>query len=291
MTREDVLVSPERLAWELGFGEHPHDSGAFDDVEPPVLLDVRWALGQDDGHERYLEGHLPGAVFVDMELELAGPASPAAGRHPLPAPEVFEQAARSWGVREGAPVVVYDATGGTAASRAWWLLRWAGHTAVRILDGGLPAWVRADLPTESGEVLAERGDVVVRPGGMPVLTASDAALLTRSGVLLDARAAERFRGEVEPIDPRAGHVPGARSAPTHENLDDAGSFLADERLRERFAAAGVLPGVDVGVYCGSGVTAAHQVAALAAVGIDAALYPGSWSQWSHDDARPVATGE
>lgn len=290
MSRDDVLITPSMLAWQLGFGAHPHDSGAFDDVEPPVVLDVRWALGQTDGHDQYLAAHLPGAVFVDLDLELAGPPSPAAGRHPLPAPEPLEQSARGWGVRSGVPVVVYDAGGGTAAARAWWLLRWAGHENVRILDGGLAAWTRSDLPTEEGDVTAERGDVVVRPGGMPVLTASDAALLAHTGTLLDARAEERYRGEIEPMDPRAGHIPGAISAPTSENLGDDDAFLSDVALAERFTPLGVLPGSDVGVYCGSGVTASHQIAALAVLGVDAALYPGSWSQWSNDDARPVETG-
>lgn len=290
MSREGVLVTVDLLAWQLGFGEHPHDSGAFDDVEPPVLLDVRWMLGRTDGYDQYVDAHLPGAVFVDLELELSGPASSSTGRHPLPAPEIFEQSARRWGVRADVPVVVYDASGGTAAARAWWLLRWAGHSDVRILDGGLPAWTRAGLPTESGEVTAERGDVVVLGDQMPTVTASDAALLARTGVLLDARAGERYRGETEPIDPRAGHIPGALSAPTTGNLTPDWTFHDDATLAERFAPLGVLPGAEVGVYCGSGVTATHEIAALAVLGVEAALYPGSWSQWSSEGSRPVATG-
>ena len=255
-----------------------------DDVAGAVLLDVRWQLGRTDGHEQYLTGHLPGAVFVDLDTELAAPAS-SAGRHPLPAVADLQAAARRWGISTGDRVVVLDAGVGTAAARAWWLLRWGGVADVRILDGGLAAWAG---PVESGEVLPAPGDVVLTGGGMPVLSADEAAGLPASGgVLLDARAGERFRGEVEPVDPVAGHVPGAVSAPTTDTVA-GGRFRTD--LPEHFAALGVLPGTTVGVYCGSGVTAAHEVAALAEAGIPAALWPGSWSEWSADPSRPVATG-
>ena len=256
-----------------------------------VLLDVRWALGEDRGREKYLAGHLPGAVFVDLETELADPPSAAEGRHPLPSVQRLQSVARRWGVREGDAVVAYDATGGLAAARAWWLLRWGGLTDVRLLDGGLDAWVRAGGPLETGDVVPERGDVTLTGGGMPVLSIDGAAALPASGgLLLDARAGERYRGEVEPIDPRAGHVPGAVSAPATENLGADGAFRPLGELAERFAALGAAPGTTVGVYCGSGVTAAHEIAALAAVGIEAALWPGSWSQWSSDPARPAAPG-
>jgi thiosulfate/3-mercaptopyruvate sulfurtransferase len=250
------------------------------------LLDVRWALGDPDGPQHYLDGHIPGAVFVDLETELAAPGTPARGRHPLPDPAQLEKCARSWGMRTGDSVVVYDATGGMAAARAWWLLRWAGIADVRILDGGLPAWTNAGGEIASGaEPDPEPGDIELSPGQMPVVDAD--ATAKWSGVLLDARAGERYRGEVEPIDPRAGHIPGAISAPTAENLDADGRFHGVDALRDRFAEFGSGP---VAVYCGSGVTAAHQIAALAAAGIEAALYPGSWSQWSNDPKRPVATG-
>ncbi|SHG34946.1 sulfurtransferase [Geodermatophilus nigrescens] len=255
----------------------------------PVLLDVRWALGDPHGRERYRTGHLPGAVFVDLDTELAAPASAAEGRHPLPALADLQAAARRWGIRSGGAVVAYDATGGLAAARAWWLLRWGGLADVRLLDGGLDAWGAAGGELETGDVVPEPGDVVLTGGGMPTLTADEAAALPASGgVLLDARAPERYRGEVEPVDPRAGHVPGAVSAPTAANLAPDGTFRAD--LAGRFAALGVRPGTRVGVYCGSGVTAAHEVAALAEAGIEAALWPGSWSQWSADPSRPAATG-
>ncbi|MBD7950553.1 sulfurtransferase [Oerskovia rustica] len=281
--RDAVLVSARALRDELAAG-----TGDL------VLLDVRWALGVTDGHEQYLAGHLPGAVFVDLETELAAPPSPARGRHPLPDLADLQAAARRWGLRAGSRVVAYDAVGATSAARAWWLLRWAGLADVRLLDGGLGAWTGAGLALDTGEVLPVPGDVVLSQGALPMLTPDDAAHLASSGdgLLLDARAGERFRGEVEPVDPRAGHVPGAVSAPTTGNLGPDGRFLDEAALRERLAGLGVQGGASrqVGVYCGSGVTAAHEVAALATIGVDAALYAGSWSQWSNDETRPVATG-
>jgi 3-mercaptopyruvate sulfurtransferase SseA len=257
---------------------------------PVVLLDVRWALDDDRGRERYLEGHLPGAVFVDLDRELAAPPSAAGGRHPLPSVQRLQEAARRWGIDDGDPVVVYDATGGLAAARAWWLLRWGGLADVRLLDGGLDAWLRVGGALEQGDVVPTPGSVTLTGGAMPVLSIDEAATLPSSGVLLDARAGARYRGEIEPVDPRAGHVPGALSAPTTENLAPDGTFRPAAELGERFARLGATPGTAVGVYCGSGVTAAHEVAALAAAGIEAALWPGSWSQWSNDADRPVSTG-
>jgi len=256
-----------------------------------VLLDVRWALGDDQGRKKYLAGHLPGAVFVDLETELADPPSPEAGRHPLPSLQRLQSAARRWGIRNGDAVVAYDATGGLAAARAWWLLRWGGLPEVRLLDGGVDAWARAGGRLDSGDVVPDPGDVTLTGGGMPVLSIDQAAALPASGgVLLDARAAERYRGEIEPIDPRAGHVPGAVSAPTTANLAADGTFLRMTELVDRFVTLGVGPRTTVGVYCGSGVNAAHEVAALAAAGIEAALWPGSWSQWAADPSRPASTG-
>jgi thiosulfate/3-mercaptopyruvate sulfurtransferase len=284
--RERVLVDATTLAADLQVGTGPDPAEGR-----PVVLDVRWALGMTDGHDQYRAGHLPGAVYVDLETELAAHGSPAEGRHPLPSASAFQQAARRWGVSAGSRVVVYDSVGGTSAARAWWLLRFFGVAEVRILDGGLAAWTAEGLALEPGDVTPEPGDVVVRPGGMPVVDADGAAeLADGAGVLLDARAAERYRGEVEPVDPQAGHVPGAVSAPTAENLGADGRFLATGDLRRRFGALGAADTGTVGVYCGSGVTAAHQVAALAVAGVDAVLYPGSWSQWSNDPARPVAVG-
>ena len=281
----DVLVDADALAAELA------------GPNPPVLLDVRWALGDPHGRDHHRAAHVPGAVYVDLDTELAAPlsqergANGTAGRHPLPAVTDLQAAARRWGVSADRPVVAYDAAGGLAAARAWWLLRWGGHRDVRLLDGGLAAWTAAERPTESGDVPApEPGDVVLDGGHLPVLDADETAALARTGRLLDARAGERYRGEVEPVDPRAGHVPGAVSAPTAENLVADGRFRRPAVLRERFVALGVEAGAPVGVYCGSGVTAAHEVAALAVAGVPAALYPGSWSAWSNDPARPVAVG-
>jgi len=278
--RDAVLIAADELARLLAAGDQV------------VLLDVRWALGRTDGRAEHAAGHVPGAVFVDLDAELAGPPTPAAGRHPLPTLAALEESARRWGVRRGTPVVAYDAIGGMSAARAWWLLRWAGVRDVRLLDGGLAAWASAGHALESGAVVPLRGDVTLTAGHLPTLDADQAAALAAgpSGVLLDARAAERYRGDVEPIDPRAGHIRGAGSAPTGANLDAAGRFLPAAALTERFAAAGATGAGEVGVYCGSGVTAAHEVAALASIGVTAALYPGSWSQWSADPARDVVVG-
>lgn len=255
----------------------------------PVLLDVRYRMGGPPGRPEYEAGHLPGAHYVDLETELAG-APGAAGRHPLPGTEVFTAAMRRAGVGPDRDVVVYDSWLGWGAARAWWLLRWAGHARVRVLDGGLSAWTAAGLPLETDVPADEDGDFTAVPGGLPLLDADAAAALARSGVLLDARASERYRGEVEPIDPVAGHIPGAVSAPTAENVDPAtGLFLPPGDLAARFSGVGATAGTQVGVYCGSGVSGAHEVLALAAAGVPAALYVGSWSEWSRAE-RPVATG-
>jgi len=254
-----------------------------------TLLDVRYRMGGPPGCEEYAKGHIPRARYVDLDAALAGPPGPG-GRHPLPDPEVFGAAMRAAGVDQDADVVLYDDWNGWGPARAWWLLRWAGHRRVRVLDGGLAAWKAAGLPLSTEEPAPGNGDFAPRPGALPVLDAVGAAELARRGVLLDARAGERYRGETEPIDPVAGHIPGALSAPTTENTDADGCFLPAAVLAERFAALGARPGAEVGVYCGSGVSAAHEVLALAVAGVPAALYVGSWSEWTADPARPVATG-
>ncbi|MFF1558744.1 sulfurtransferase [Streptomyces sp. NPDC058279] len=263
---------------------------------PPVLLDIRWQLGGPGQRPAYEAGHLPGAVYVDLDRELAGPVSETGlgGRHPLPEPEEFGAVMRRAGVSADAPVVVYDGGQGWAAARAWWLLRWTGHGRVRVLDGGLPAWTAAGGELTTEEPAPGEGDFKPNPGAMEVLDADGAAALARTGILLDARAGERYRGEVEPIDRVGGHVPGAVSAPTTENVGPDGRFLTVPTLRSRFAALGVgdgaAGGAAVGVYCGSGVSGAHEVLALALAGIPAALYAGSWSDWSSDPGREIATG-
>ncbi|SCD49547.1 thiosulfate/3-mercaptopyruvate sulfurtransferase [Streptomyces sp. BpilaLS-43] len=206
-------------------------------ARPPVLLDVRWQLGGPHGRADYDAGHIPGAVFVDLDAELAGPPG-RGGRHPLPDLEVFAAAMRRAGVSRDTPVVVYDGGQGWAAARAWWLLRWAGHPDVRVLDGGLAAWT-GDLSTKTPE--PDAGDFRLEPGGLPLLDADGAATLAESGLLLDARAAERYRGDVEPIDRVGGHIPGALSAPTAENVAEDGRFLPAGTLASRFAALGGRP--------------------------------------------------
>ena len=257
--------------------------------DPPLLLDVRGGISGPPGRESYRAGHLPGAVFADLDRDLSGPPGDG-GRHPLPSLEQAQAALRRLGVRADRPVVAYDDADASVAARAWWLLRHLGHPDVRILDGGLRAWQAAGLPVEVVDVVPEPGDFVARAGGMPVLDAEGAATVARTGVLLDVRAAERYRGEVEPIDPVAGHVPGAVSAPAAGNVDADGRLLPREALAERFARLGVVDGVAVGAYCGSGVTAAQTVLSLAVLDIPAALYVGSWSHWVTDPTRPVATG-
>jgi thiosulfate/3-mercaptopyruvate sulfurtransferase len=274
-SRASLLITPAELASEPGPG--------------PVLLDVRWRLGGPPGAEAYGRGHLPGAVFTDLDTDLAGPPG-AGGRHPLPDAAAFQASMRTAGVGQDRPVVVYDDGDAMAAARAWWLLRYFGHRKVRLLDGGYAAWTAAGLPVSVAMPSPEPGDFTARPGHLPLLDAAGAGRLAASGVLLDARAAERYRGETEPVDPVAGHIPGAVSAPTTTNVNADGTFRDGADLRARFAALGADGGAEVGVYCGSGVTAAHEVLALALAGVPAALYAGSWSGWITDPTRPVATG-
>jgi thiosulfate/3-mercaptopyruvate sulfurtransferase len=268
----------------------------------PVLLDCGFELTDLSAGERaYAAGHLPGAVYAHLETELSGPKVDREGvfrgRHPLPSRDDFAAAAGRWGIAPGTPVVAYDAQGGPYAARAWWLLRWLGHDAVWVLDGGLQAWKAAGgaLTAEPG-VAADVGPCLARspahPAAMPTIEA--AALLARLGCtrLLDARAGERFRGEMEPIDPTPGHIPGARSRPFKDNLATDGRFKDRDRLRAEWAPLVARPaGETVVQMCGSGVTAAHNVLAMAHAGLgDSVLYPGSWSEWCADPKRPVARG-
>ncbi|GAA2156811.1 sulfurtransferase [Kitasatospora kazusensis] len=268
-----------------------HD--ALASARPPVLLDIRYLLpafqpSGPSGAEEYAAGHLPGAYFLDLDKELAGTPG-SAGRHPLPDPEEFGAALRRAGVSAGRPVVVYDGGPALSAARAWWLLRWAGHPDVRVLDGGVTGWRDAGLPLTAEPPVPEPGDFEPVPGRLPTVDARQAAELARTGLLLDARAGERYRGEVEPLDPRAGHIPGAVSAPTTENVTADGRFRTPEELAARFGGLGAGER-EVGVYCGSGVTAAHELLALEVAGFSGVLYPGSWSEWSADPENPAATG-
>lgn len=263
---------------------------------PVRVLDVRWALAEPDGREAFAEAHIPGAVYVDLESELSDHTVTGRGRHPLPSGRDLEAALRRWGIDDGDTVVAYDDWNRAGSARAWWVLRAAGLTDVRILDGGLAGWLAAGGPVTSAPAPERTGAVTVAhddlsAGALPTLTAGEAALLAQNGVLLDARAPERFRGEVEPVDPVAGHIPGAANLPSTSVLDENGGFVAADQLRARFTERGVNGVAPLGSYCGSGVTAAVLVAAAASVGIELALFPGSWSQWSSDPANPVATGE
>jgi thiosulfate/3-mercaptopyruvate sulfurtransferase len=321
------LIAPEELA------------ALLDGPGRPVVLDVRWRLGGPSGRVDHEVGHVPGAVFVDLDAELAGPPG-AQGRHPLPDPAALEEVLRRAGVREGSTVVAYDDDSGAVAARAWWLLRWAGVPAdrVAVLDGGYRGWLGAGLPVSAAPSRPAPGDLVVRPGHMPVVDADGAAATAGRGLLLDARAGARYRGETEPVDPAAGHVPGAVNAPATDHLDVTGRWRAPEALARHYADLGVREdagpppgqrpddrdphdqdpddrdpddrdpddrdpddrdpdgaGTPVAAYCGSGVTATADIHALEHAGLrtpdrPAALYAGSWSHWSADPRRPVATG-
>lgn len=254
----------------------------LDDV---TVLDVRYRTDAPAGRDAHEQGHVPGAVYVDLDAELAAPPG-AGGRHPLPDPAAFEAAMRRAGVRDDRPVVVYDDWSGLAAGRAWWLLRHHGHRDVRVLDGAWPAWVEAGGEVATGPSAPPApGDFTAGPGQMPVVEADQVLGVP---VVVDARAPERYRGETEPIDPVAGHIPGAVNVPTTTNLRVDGRFRSPAELRALYAAAGVTGDEPVAVYCGSGVTAVHDVIALELAGIRAALYPGSWSGWINDPDRPVA---
>jgi thiosulfate/3-mercaptopyruvate sulfurtransferase len=259
------------------------------------IFDCRFDLARpDDGRRRYLEEHLPGAIHADLNRDLAATPSPGSGRHPLPPPEAFAARLRSWGVNGDSRVVAYDDGNGMYAARLWWMLRWLGHDEVAVLDGGMRRWLQLGLPL-TGEVPAPSpGDFAARH--RPQAAADAAAVLAAStdpaARILDARAAERYRGEVEPIDAVAGHVPGARSHPFGLSLDAQGRFLEPAALRAALVAS--LDGVPAEraiAMCGSGVTACHLLLALEHAGLPGArLYPGSWSEWSADPSRPVRTG-
>lgn len=276
--RDQVLITATELAELIAAGD------------PVTLLDVRWRLDEPDGHATYLRGHLPGAVYVSLEDELSDHTVTGRGRHPLPTGPGLQAAARRWGIRQGVPVVVYDDWNRAGSARAWWVLTAAGIAGVGILDGGLAAWRSAGHEVDTGPVAPRPGNVTVPhddlyAGARPTLTADQTGDVT----LLDARAPERFRGEVEPVDRVAGHIPGAKNLPSGALLTEDGTFVNADALARLLSDRGVHDD-PLGAYCGSGVTAAITVAALAAIDRDVALYPGSWSEWSSDPAHAVATG-
>jgi thiosulfate/3-mercaptopyruvate sulfurtransferase len=276
-SRDDVLISASELRKLLATGNP---------AAAPTVLDVRWQLANPDGSSDYEAGHVPGAVYVSLEDDLTDHGIEGRGRHPLPSGRAVESAARRWGIRTGTPVVVYDDWNRAGSARAWWVLTAAGIPGVRILDGGLAAWRAVGGELETGTATVEPGDVRVvhddlYAGALPTLSADQAAAL--GGRLVDARAPERYRGDVEPVDPVAGHVPGAVNVPSTSLLASDGSFLAGDELSAAWGEA-------AGAYCGSGVTASVVVAALASAGVPVALFPGSWSQWCADPLRPVQRG-
>jgi thiosulfate/3-mercaptopyruvate sulfurtransferase len=272
-----VLLTPADLAGLQGAGA------------PVRVLDVRYRLNRPDGRPDHRAGHIPGAAYVDMDTELAAHGAPSDGRHPLPGRAALQAAARRWGISAGDTVVVYDDAGSVSAARAWWLLTRSGVADVRVLDGGLRAWTDAGLPLEQGDVRPGPGTIELAEitGALDI---DEAAAWPARGVLLDARAPERYRGETEPYDPIAGHIPGARNLPASA-LMDGGRFRDAAELRAAFAAVGADGAAPVAAYCGSGVTAAHTALAGTIAGVDVAVYPGSWSQWSNTPGRPIATGD
>jgi thiosulfate/3-mercaptopyruvate sulfurtransferase len=276
LTINDVVISVAELRDAIASGT---------DV---VLLDVR-RTADVPLREEYEAGHVPGAHFVNHFTQLAGERTAASGKNPLPSEETIQAAVRSWGINEDSVVVVYGGgNGGPTATRGWWVLKWAGVPDVRYLDGGLDAWAAAGGELSTEEPAPGNGSFRVSIGSLPVLTPEEAAALARDGVLLDARYQQDYLGDDE--QPGKGHIPGALSAPFHIALDDDGLLLANEDIREKYAAFGADGSKPLGLYCGGGVGATIGILALHRLGIPAALYPGSWTQWSSDPARPIATG-
>ena len=253
------------------------------------LLDVRWRLDLPEGRPAYLSGHLPGAVYVDLEQELTRPGHPEEGRHPLPHLADLQQAARRWGIGEGDLVVAYDDNDGVAASRAWWLLRRRG-VDIRVLDGGLRAWIEDGQLLEGGDVRPRPGDVVLHDDDPGTATIEETARAPRTGVLIDARAPLHYRGAAPTPDPSAGHIPGAINIPTLSHVANDGRLRTSDDVRRTLTDAGADPDAPVVVYCSSGIAAAHTTLALSAARIDARVFPGSWSRWSRTRGRPIAVG-
>lgn len=259
-----------------------------------AIVDCRFALADPDrGEQAYLAGHIAGAVYAHLDRDLAGPVVPGrTGRHPLPEIAAFAQTLGNWGIGPGVQVVAYDDAGGAMAARLWWLLRWLGHDAAAVLDGGWPAWVATGQPVRSGRETRPARTFTPRQRASMLADAAEVLRLRGDPAarLLDARSADRYRGENETIDPVAGHIAGAVSAPFAENLGPDGRFRAQDDLRTRYEAIlGDVPPEGAVVYCGSGVTAAHDLLAMVHAGMDGGrLYAGSWSEWINDPARPIA---
>jgi len=258
-----------------------------------VLIDCRYTLGEPDrGLAAWRSGHIPGARYVDLERDLSDPVRPGSGRHPLPDAGRLEELFSRLGIGSGSRIVAYDDAGGAIAGRLWWLLKWLGHEQVQVLDGGLPAWTAAGLPLVTDSPPATAAVFRARPGHMPVVSTTE--LLADQGhyLIIDVRAPRRYRGEEEPLDRVAGHIPGAINLPFSASLMADGRFRPAAELREHFVRAmGSHRPENTVCMCGSGVTACHALLAMAHAGLPGArLYPGSWSEWISDPARPVATG-
>lgn len=260
-----------------------------------VVVDCRFSLMElEAGPRAYQESHLPGARYAHLDQDLSSPITPTTGRHPLPDPARLARRLGEWGIGPRTQVVAYDGAGGMlAAARLWWLLRWLGHSAVAVLDGGFPAWQQAGWPLTTELPQVEPQVFEGRPNDQLWLTTAQVMALPPGQTLLDARGAARFRGEMEPIDPVAGHIPGALNLPTEEHLTANGHFLPPAELRARFAAVlGECAPTTVVHNCGSGVTACHNLLAMEIAGLSGSrLYAGSWSEWIRDPNRPVATGD
>lgn len=268
--RRSNLVSPATLRQELTQGA---------DV---VVLDARQS-GDAADPQAYADGHIPGAVFVDLDADLAGASTGSNGKRPLPGAEEFQKTVRRWGIEKTTPVVVYGATRSPAPARAWWLLRWAGVQSVRLLDGGLDGWTHHGGELQTGDpALRPESVFVIEPGGLPVVLVDEVPAFADRGVLLDARPAAKFSN---PQDPSAGHIPGARSAPAAGSFDSAGFFLPEDELRQQFSRLGVGVDSEPAAYCGTGVSAALEVFVLTLLDIRARLYVGSASEWTADPAR------
>jgi thiosulfate/3-mercaptopyruvate sulfurtransferase len=278
-----TLVPPATLA------QHLDDPGW-------VVLDIRHDLTRPEhwGEDEYRAGHIPGAVFLHLDRDLSAPKTGRNGRHPLPSPDAAAATFGRAGVGPSTQVVVYDQASGMFATRAWWMLRWLGHSTVALLDGGYERWVREGFPVTT-DARAPRAARFVPAPPLPTVEARDlvASLPTRSLTIVDARAPERFRGETEPLDPVAGHIPGARNRPFLANLTEQGTFKDPSTLRREFAALlGDTSPASVVHQCGSGVSACHNLLAMVVAGYpETRLYPGSWSEWCADPTRPVATGD
>ncbi|MFD1537571.1 sulfurtransferase [Nonomuraea guangzhouensis] len=278
-TRRNPLITVSELKALL---DHSH---------PLSLLDVRWRFDGSEGLSTFRQGHVPGAVFVDLDRELCGQPS-SDGRRPIPDGDRFAGDMRRHGVRAENPVIVYDGADSTSASRAWWLLLYFGHSDVRVLDGGLAAWYEAGHSVEIGDGhKSALGDFQSQPGGMTIVDADTAYAIAESGTLVDARSRSRYEGEAKASDLTGGHIPGAVCIPAEENVRADGTFLPVDQLQRKFRDLGFCrAGIEVGAYCGSGILATHTILTLELAGVKAALYPGSWSHWISDPGRPVARG-